>query len=160
MVWLWLLLAVFGALCLVFTRSRRRLPVGWSEQVVFITGGSNGIGSSLVLQFLGRGCHVYNMDLEESKELSHEPRYQYLRGDVSREESIRSCVSQVARPISILVNNAGVWSGGLRFTQLSGELIERTIATNLIGPMLLANLLLKKFRLLFIVRAWFHRLRR
>jgi sorbitol-6-phosphate 2-dehydrogenase len=83
--------------------------LGMEEKVVILTGGSSGIGKSIVESLLENGAVVYNADLNNS-DISHE-NYHYLSVDVTDEKQVVNAVNSVSEDegqIDVLVNNAGI----------------------------------------------------
>ena len=81
------------------------------SKIVFLTGGSSGIGLQTALALKNAGCTVYEMS---RKDADH-PGIFHLSGDVTKPETIRAAVDAVLEKegrIDILVNNAGVSSLG------------------------------------------------
>ncbi|HEX9053666.1 MAG TPA: SDR family oxidoreductase [Gemmatimonadales bacterium] len=119
-----------------------------------VTGANSGIGRAMVEALAGRGASV--VLAARSKERT-EPVLdgirrshpgadaEFLEIDVSDLASVRSAAGRLlatARPIDVLVNNAGI--AGTR--ALSRDGFDLTYATNHIGPFLLTNLLLPRLR--------------
>ena len=86
------------------------------SKIVFLTGGSSGIGLQTALALKNAGCTVYEMS---RKDADH-PGIFHLSGDVTKPETIRAAVDAVLEKegrIDILVNNAGFGiSGAIEFT--------------------------------------------
>ena len=86
------------------------------RKIVFLTGGSSGIGLQTALALKHAGCTVYEMS---RKDADH-PGIFHLSGDVTKPETIRAAVDAVLEKegrIDILVNNAGFGiSGAIEFT--------------------------------------------
>ncbi len=86
------------------------------RKIVFLTGGSSGIGLQTALALKNAGCTVYEMS---RKDVDH-PGIFHLSGDVTKPETIRAAVDAVLEKegrIDILVNNAGFGiSGAIEFT--------------------------------------------
>ena len=86
------------------------------RKIVFLTGGSSGIGLQTALALKNAGCTVYEMS---RKDADH-PGIFHLSGDVTKPETIRAAVDAVMEKegrIDILVNNAGFGiSGAIEFT--------------------------------------------
>ncbi|WP_436860472.1 SDR family oxidoreductase [Mammaliicoccus lentus] len=78
-------------------------------KVIIVTGGSSGIGRSIVLSLLENGAIVYNTDLNKS-DISHR-NYHYIEVDVTNENQINNVVKQIMNKnnkIDVLINNAGI----------------------------------------------------
>ncbi len=86
-------------------------------KVVFLTGGSSGIGLETARALHRAGCTVYEMS---RKPAEHEG-ITHLSGDVTKPETIEAAVNAVLERedhIDILVNNAGFGiSGAIEFTE-------------------------------------------
>lgn len=111
------------------------------EKVSFITGGSKGIGESIVLRYLEEGAHVYyfsrskckNHDEMERIAQSRNVRVVYIQGRVSNEDEIQSAIKQVNSNegrLDILVNNAGITRDKL-FIGMQKEDWEQVLDVNL-----------------------------
>ncbi|KAL2069891.1 hypothetical protein VTL71DRAFT_14570 [Oculimacula yallundae] len=108
---------------------------------VFITGAAGGIGSQAVKEFLGQGCKVTAHDLRPITNPSPSQNLFNLTGDISSEESIKSCIAQAKAhfgPINILIANAGITdeSNSYPIWEVPLELWEKTYNTNIRGTFL------------------------
>ncbi len=74
------------------------------KKTCIVTGGSSGIGLSIVQLFLANNYQVFNLDLQKSKFGEH------CQCDITNLEQVTSIVSEVAQanPIDVLVSNAGI----------------------------------------------------
>src|SRR5579859_6335944 len=118
---------------------------------VLITGASSGVGLAAARALAAEGARVVmacrdaergaRARAEVSKAVAGAPP-ELMLADISSQESVRSLAANVrARlaTIDVLVNNAG---GIFAQRELTADGIERTFATNHLGPFLLTNLLL------------------
>ena len=96
---------------------------------VFVTGGSHGIGRSIVQAFLQTGdrvayCDLYDGEIDGAI---------YYHVDVADKVALQQCLEQIAEEwddIDIIVNNVGI--GGFKpLTEVSIEEFEQVINTNL-----------------------------
>lgn len=81
------------------------------DKVVVVTGGSCGIGKSIVQEFLNMGSKVIICDLIEPDFDKNMGEFIYIKTDVSKFESVNEAFSisnQKYGKIDILVNNAGI----------------------------------------------------
>ena len=82
---------------------------------VLVTGGASGLGAALVTAFAARGDRVLATDLAERAPASLPPGVEYLRLDVTSDQDWATAPAHVERlwgGLDLLVNNAGVASGG------------------------------------------------
>ncbi|NQZ81710.1 MAG: SDR family oxidoreductase [Colwellia sp.] len=86
------------------------------KKTCIITGGSSGIGLSIVELFIKNDYLVFNLDLQES-ELG-----EYRQCDVTNTEQVNSIITDIAKEhqIDVLVSNAGIhFSGNIENTSES-----------------------------------------
>ena len=147
-------LSVIGGYTNVGYRIRSR---GWTPlprmegKVVLITGATSGLGLAAAGGFARLGATVWlavrNRERGEAARariLEHqgEADVRVELCDLSRPESVRRFAERFtgeAQRLDVLVNNAGVLTQG---RELSADGIELTLATNVIGPFLLTQLLI------------------
>jgi NAD(P)-dependent dehydrogenase (short-subunit alcohol dehydrogenase family) len=127
----------------------------FKDQVVIITGGGRGIGRATAMEFASEGATVLlagrRMDALETA--AHECRHaggtaEIAHCDVAKEEDLKSLVGKaIARygKIDVLVNNAGVVSGG-RLDEIPGDDVGRMVGVNIWAPIRLAQLALPHMR--------------
>ena len=147
-------LSVVGGYTSVGYRIRSR---GWKPlprmegKVVLITGATSGLGLAAADGFARLGATLWlvvrNRERGEDarariREHSGEAEIHLGLCDVSRLESVRGFAQRFtaeAPRLDVLVNNAGVMT---QERELSADGIELTLATNVIGPFLLTQLLI------------------
>jgi len=115
------------------------------NQVVFITGGSRGIGKAIALRFARAGAKVAicGRKPESLREAEQElraitPNVLAVTADIADGTSIRNAVADIQDQwgtIDILVNNAGIYRPG-SVLDTSPEEWDRQFAINLKGPFL------------------------
>lgn len=120
----------------------------FENQVVVVTGGGQGIGACIARAYAEEGAHVVIAELDEEAGKENEAfihqKHQkciFIPTDVSKEESIHTLFSQIAHlyeKVDIVINNAGVSSGGSLFTRSIDEW-NRVLGINLTGPYLCAR---------------------
>ena len=146
-------LSVIGGYTNVGYRIRSR---GWKPlprmegKVVLITGATSGLGLAAAGGFARLGATVWLAVRNRERGEAARARILERQGDadvrvelcdLSRPESVRRFAERFtgeAQRLDVLVNNAGVLTQG---RELSADGIELTLATNVIGPFLLTQLL-------------------
>jgi len=120
-----------------------RLSQRFTDKVVVVTGGGQGIGMHISRSFASQGAKVVIAELNKEAGLANE---QYIKSqnqtahfvetDVSQEESVKKMVSTVSNVyggINCLVNNAGISSFGDIFEENSVQHFDKVIGVNLRG---------------------------
>ncbi|MFC7226583.1 SDR family NAD(P)-dependent oxidoreductase [Salinirubellus salinus] len=106
-------------------------------QVALVTGANRGIGAEIARRLVDHGATVYAGTRSGSNETPEGTERVLL--DVTQEGEIEDVVdgifSEVGR-LDVLVNNAGVLHSGNDLVAEPTREIDRTLATNLRGPML------------------------
>ena len=74
------------------------------KKTCIVTGGSSGIGLSIVQLFLANNYQVFNLDLQGSE------FGEYCQCDITNLEQVTAIVNEIAQanPIDVLVSNAGI----------------------------------------------------
>lgn len=112
-----------------------------SERLVVITGGTKGIGKSLVTRFVADGfpvatCARSEQDLTQLRKEIHEEYDQIIHtyaADLSKKEGVKDFIEfirMISKPVEILINNTGVFIPGQVHEEEEGTL-EKMIDTNL-----------------------------
>jgi 3-oxoacyl-[acyl-carrier protein] reductase len=114
--------------------------MGFSEKIVVITGGAQGIGKKTAEKFLQEGARVVICDYDESagkaalEEWNHE-KVEFYKVDVTDstqiEDMVGSTVDKHGR-IDVLINNAGITLDGF-LTKMQESDWEKVISVNLSG---------------------------
>ncbi|KAK2523422.1 hypothetical protein Q9966_012076 [Columba livia] len=151
----WFLLSLLLGLLLWAGRRRawdpRKCPTDLTGKTVIVTGANSGIGKCVALELARRNARTIlacrsrergQAAVEEIRAATGNPAVLLRLLDTSSLASVRAFARAVLREekrLDVLVNNAGVT--GLPFA-VTPEGLERTFATNYLGPFLLTNLLL------------------
>src|SRR5258708_14501533 len=130
------------------------------EQVILITGATDGLGKAVALQLARSGATLFvhgrdeargQRTLEEIRAQKGKSHLQWYRADFSQLAQVRSLAERLAREqehLDVLVNNAGIGTtlpgGGAR--QESEDGYELRFAVNYLAPFLLTRLLLPTLR--------------
>ncbi|TVR15613.1 MAG: SDR family oxidoreductase [Balneolaceae bacterium] len=112
----------------------------FSNKIVIVTGGANGIGRAIVNQFAKRNAHVVIADVDKvsGKGLASEitaggGKALFVETDVADPVSVRALFDEIGKKwgaIHCLINNAGI-SEFIRFDKLKPEEWDRILNTNL-----------------------------
>jgi glucose 1-dehydrogenase len=113
-------------------------------KVALITGSDSGIGQATATAFAGEGADVIITYLDDADGAGRTReaveaagrRALVVQCDVSREEEVESLFDsalQTFGTVDILMNNAGVDASGTNVAELSTEVWDRAIRTNLYG---------------------------
>lgn len=93
-------------------RLRKAKGWDWPTEVAVVTGGSSGIGQSMVEKLVALGVRVAVLDVQElPKALQDKPKVKFYRCDVTSTESVAEAADGVRRELghpTILINNAGI----------------------------------------------------
>ena len=112
----------------------------FSGQRVLVTGAAGGLGSRMARAFHAHGARVVLADRDRERlaslaaELGGVERHAYDQADPASVEALAGA----AEPVDVLLNNAGIVHAG-PFLDMTPDAIERLIATDLTGPVLLAH---------------------
>lgn len=121
-----------------------------------VTGGARGIGKSIVKKFLSEGAKVVFCDVNVNngklaeRELSGLGNVKFIPCDVTRPQEVRNLVDSSKlffknEEIDILVNNAGI-NLQAQFEDITIEMWEKTIATDLTGVFLVCKEVVKEMK--------------
>jgi len=116
-------------------------------KVVFITGGSSGIGKSIGEFLHNKGYRVYGTSRNPDKVTGS--LFPLVVLDVRNSESIKTAIAQVideVGSIDILINNAGVGITG-PLEEIPAKEIKNNFETNLFGPIEVMKAVLPQMRL-------------
>ncbi len=121
-------------------------------KVALVTGGGTGMGRAVCLKFASEGAGVavnYSKSQKEAEEVAEAARKlgvpaMAMKADISQDQEARRLVDETVAKLGrldILVNNAG-WTRRVAHRELEGlteEILERTWAVNVKGPLYLAR---------------------
>jgi len=128
---------------------RRFIMTVQSTRTIFITGASSGLGNATTKLFASRGWRVLaTMRRPEADvEVAGLTGVELLPLDVTDPAQIESTVAQAiaAGPVDVVFNNAGYGISG-PLEGLSDEQIERSVQTNLMGPIRVTKAFIPHFR--------------
>ena len=123
-------------------------------RTALVTGANRGLGLEFVRQLLARGDHVVATCRHPGRATAlnalggaYPGRLHVLPLDVASEKSRAELARELPLVLGddgrldLLVNNAGVLHSGERFGHLQQDLLEDSLRTNAVGPLLLAQAL-------------------
>jgi glucose 1-dehydrogenase len=119
-------------------------------KVALITGSDSGIGQATAIEFAKEGANViitYHSDKEGAEQTLEEVNKLGQKGvvfqiDVTDEQAVEDLFAQAIQEfgaIDILVNNAAVNGSGVKVADMTTEVFDRTIRTNLYGTFFCAR---------------------
>ncbi len=118
---------------------------------IVITGGGRGLGAAMAKRFVNEGASVLiaGRNLDTIKMTAEEIGCKCLPLDVSQVELFEKFIEdacQILGGVDVLVNNAGISLHEKTFFDVTSESFDLQMNTNLKGPFLLAQSLIKKWK--------------
>jgi NADP-dependent 3-hydroxy acid dehydrogenase YdfG len=123
---------------------------------IVVTGASDGIGREIALNLASKGVHVVLLARDEQKLQSVQAEIvakqggaEYVVCDLSQADQVRSTAAEIVQRfpgVVGLINNAGVWQKVGQLDEISDDVIEAVLQTNLHGLILLTKHLLPTLR--------------
>ena len=116
-----------------------------SEEVVFISGASRGIGTTIAEHFANKGYKVIGTSRTNFTFNSNNKNLIPISLDITNRDSVNECTNFLKEnnlTPSILINNAGITSDQL-FLRMKDEDWDNVLATNLTGTFNLTKALIK-----------------
>lgn len=109
-------------------------------QVALVTGANRGIGREIAANLHDLGATVF----AATRSMTHDvpDAWEHLLVDVTQEGEVSGAADEIfqsAGRLDVVVNNAGIGEFGADIVSESVETIDRTLATNLRGPMLVCK---------------------
>jgi uncharacterized oxidoreductase len=123
-----------------------------TDNTILITGGGSGIGRGLAEAFhrLGNQVVITGRTRKSLNETcAANPGMKSLTLDVSDPKSIQSFAAQVTKEfpsLNVIINNAGMMQPENLLEKPDASAAEKTVATNLLGPIWLTSALLPSLR--------------
>ncbi|POW03426.1 hypothetical protein PSHT_11704 [Puccinia striiformis] len=115
-------------------RSWKRGQIDWTEQIVLVTGGSDGLGRVLVETFAQtHHCRCLDIKTYSDREEEEEGDLKFYRCDVSDPKAIEAVAERIKEEVgspTIIVNNAGIVHGKPILELDSAELKSATFGVN------------------------------
>lgn len=112
---------------------------GLDNKIVLITGGSVGLGRTLINEFQAQNCTVIfgNRNEELGKKVEKETGAEFVKFDLSDIDSIKNIISYVSKKygrIDILVNNAALCCNSqMPMAEFDDEYIKTSFTVNSLG---------------------------
>ncbi|MGZ2258735.1 SDR family oxidoreductase [Roseobacter sp. A03A-229] len=127
------------------------------DKVVIVTGGSDGIGRHICLKLAAAGCRlaILGRDAERLAKVTGEvhaagaPEARAYSCDMQQGDEIANTTRQILADfgaVDVLINNAGVWHKTGPLDEISDEMLDATLQTNLTGTIQLTRALLPALR--------------
>lgn len=108
-----------------------------ANKTAIVTGGLSGIGLAIAKRFIAAGARVLVADQRaDVTGVAQATGAEFLQTDVAAEEQVATMFEAARKlfgTVNILVNNAGIQPLGIRFEQLTGDLLRRTLEVNVHG---------------------------
>ncbi|KAJ4012525.1 hypothetical protein NW752_008223 [Fusarium irregulare] len=108
----------------------------WTNEIAVVTGGSSGIGLSIVQRLTAMGIQIAVLDIQDlPKELQTNDRVKFYRCDVTTVESVAEAADAVRRELghpTILINNAGITSP-MPILKMSESFLRKIMGVNLMS---------------------------
>jgi len=127
------------------------LKFNLSQKTAVVTGGAQGIGFQIALQYLEAGAKVSIWDYsEQALKTAHSELSRFshqlhtAQVDVTNRDSVAKAATSLPWAVDILVNNAGI-TRDKSFVKMQAEDWDSVIATNLTGLFNVTKALLDKF---------------
>jgi NAD(P)-dependent dehydrogenase (short-subunit alcohol dehydrogenase family) len=103
------------------------------DKHAFVTGAAGGIGRAVAERFIQAGANVVITDIVDSQNVADEIGAQFLKVDVSSEDSVIEGLQQACDllgPLDIVVNNAGVGDVGFTMDETPQKILEQITRIN------------------------------
>jgi len=121
--------------------------IDFTGKTALVTGGTRGIGKSIVTMLIDAGCNVIYTGTQKKPEITIE-NTSYKQLDLSNKKSIDQFIKNVlntTKKIDVLVNNAGI-NIIESIDELNEENWQKVLDVNLTGPMILTKEVSKKMK--------------
>ncbi|KAJ2742995.1 hypothetical protein GGI20_004072 [Coemansia sp. BCRC 34301] len=110
-------------------------PVQWVNEIVVVTGGSNGVGLELVKRLLRAGARVAIIDVNPFPidDAQYSDQWRYYNCDITNLDMVKATADQIRDDLgdaTMLVNNAGIVIGKLLLDMTDAE-VNKVVDVNL-----------------------------
>lgn len=111
---------------------------------ILITGAASGLGKYLAMEACARGHNLYLVDISPKvADIGRETNAKYLIVDLANRKVLDE-IAEWAREAEIIINNAGIAKKEVFYKMSPGD-AERVVEVNIVVPMILSQIYLKRF---------------
>jgi short-subunit dehydrogenase len=111
--------------------------------MIIVTGGSDGLGKELVKVFKQSGVTVVNVSRTRNDQADYNFLHNLREGEQIKQAA--RVIENIDEPLEALINNAGVFTKQ-PLGEITGDEIERTMATNLKSQIMLTSELINRIK--------------
>jgi len=125
-----------------------------NDQTILITGASTGFGRALAIEYAHKGANIILLARRKTKLFSVSQEIKEAGGtayvypcDIRNQKQLTSIIKKIFQQVGvpdILINNAGIYIGGVELWELSINDWNSIIDTNLRAPFIFCNTIAKK----------------
>lgn len=125
------------------------MQIGFKDSIVFVAGGTGGLGHAVSLAFLAEGAKVIvtYRDAKEFAALKSESTgllgaLEGTQVDVTDEMSVQKLIQEIVTKhgrLDVLVNTVGAYAGGVKLWELETKVFDRMLDLNLRSGFVLAR---------------------
>ncbi len=114
----------------------------FKNKTVIVTGGAAGIGREMSEILVNKGCNVISWDLNEPEDPIS--GVEYHQCNINDDSNLETLIDAFNAPsIDMIIHNAGIVAG-TTLADMTRQQASRTIQTNLVSPLVISSMLLKR----------------
>ncbi|MFZ1249791.1 MAG: SDR family NAD(P)-dependent oxidoreductase [Candidatus Saccharimonadales bacterium] len=118
-------------------------------KTALVTGASEGIGRALVEALVAKGVRCIAVSRTISPDVFPSDLVMTHQCDISDKTQVKELlrfVQEQGRGVDVLINNAGIWHKAGQLEDITDDMIESVIATNLLGQIYVTKCFLPLLR--------------